>query len=122
MSRKVFVVVAGLALVLALALVLGWLRAAPTATVPDAAAQASTPGGSPTAGGAPAPRRSASATTAPVEQAMRDAEGALRVFLQTGASVPDEARRRELGAPGSPAVLTLHRSGQPLSLTFTRAR
>ncbi|NOK09041.1 carboxypeptidase regulatory-like domain-containing protein [Corallococcus exercitus] len=50
-----------------------------------------------------------------VGDVVRSIDGA--VVLDTG-----EARRRELGAPGSPAVLALHRSGQPLSLTFIRAR
>ncbi|MBN8468636.1 carboxypeptidase regulatory-like domain-containing protein [Corallococcus exiguus] len=60
------------------------------------------------------------------------AEGADVVGLQVGdvlrsidgAVVLDmgEARRRELGAPGSPAVLALLRGGQALSFTFIRAR
>ncbi|MCY1046213.1 hypothetical protein OV208_33195 [Corallococcus sp. bb12-1] len=50
-----------------------------------------------------------------VGDVVRSIDGA--VVLDTG-----EARRRELGAPGSPAVLSFHRAGQPLSLTFTRAR
>ncbi|RKG83556.1 carboxypeptidase regulatory-like domain-containing protein [Corallococcus terminator] len=50
-----------------------------------------------------------------VGDVVRSIDGA--VVLDTG-----EARRRELGTPGSPAVLSLHRAGQPLSLTFMRAR
>ncbi|RKG98053.1 carboxypeptidase regulatory-like domain-containing protein [Corallococcus carmarthensis] len=60
------------------------------------------------------------------------AEGANVAGLQVGdvvrsidgAVVLDtvEARRREWGMPGSPAVLVLHRGGQPLSFTFIRAR
>ncbi|WP_375757583.1 carboxypeptidase regulatory-like domain-containing protein [Corallococcus exercitus] len=50
-----------------------------------------------------------------VGDVVRSIDGA--VVLDTG-----EARRRELGAPGSPAVLALHRGGQPLSFTFIRAR
>ncbi|MBN9687195.1 MULTISPECIES: carboxypeptidase regulatory-like domain-containing protein [unclassified Corallococcus] len=50
-----------------------------------------------------------------VGDVVRSIDGA--VVLDTG-----EARRRELGAPGSPAVLALQRGGQALSLTFIRAR
>lgn len=50
-----------------------------------------------------------------VGDVVRSIDGA--VVLDTG-----EARRRELGVPGSPAVLSLLRGGQPLSLTFIRAR
>ncbi|AFE04482.1 PDZ domain-containing protein [Corallococcus coralloides DSM 2259] len=50
-----------------------------------------------------------------VGDVVRSIDGA--VVLDTG-----EARRRELGAPGSPAVLALQRSGQALSFTFIRAR
>ncbi|RKH54257.1 peptide-binding protein [Corallococcus sp. AB050B] len=50
-----------------------------------------------------------------VGDVVRSIDGA--VVLDTG-----EARRRELGSPGSPAVLALQRGGQALSLTFIRAR
>ncbi|RKG56733.1 peptide-binding protein [Corallococcus sp. AB011P] len=50
-----------------------------------------------------------------VGDVLRSIDGA--VVLDTG-----EARRRELGAPGSPALLALQRGGQALSFTFIRAR
>lgn len=106
MTRKVFVVVAGLALVLALALVFGrWRAAPPSTTVHDAAGQASTPGSAPTAGGTSVSRRSATATTAPVEQPMQHAEGALRVEVATARGPSSDADvtlyLRGPAAPGS---------------------
>ncbi|RKI44179.1 peptide-binding protein [Corallococcus sp. AB004] len=78
-SRKVFVVVAGLALLLAGVFV--WMRAsAPAAEVRDEAVMSP---GRPASIPTRAPVRNGGGATAPVEQPMRDADGALRVETVT---------------------------------------